>query len=597
MTSLGLGLGLTHQTFRGGGAGGGSARLFTPSDLRMARSMIWYDPLDASTITMNGSNQVSLMQSKHRAVNATQSTDANKPVIVSDGLRFNASPAQLVLPAQGDAYKLHRWALIVCKVNIAAATAASGTLYRFNGTATSAGSRQPMGVWAKASNVLTHHWYANGSTNTVPFTVVDNTWLFLLSRIPTNDDATAAGVHYHSLNGGTESSAGTMVHMAFGTGAAGCIGHETANTFDWTLRHLLIGSEDLTVAEIERLQGWAAWEVHALNGGTMVLPVDHPYYAAAPTFSLAQLNAQEPSDRTTAAEFDALPWSTANQWTNTLDRTGLGTPTFSETFDADPRTDETIGAGPWFSPAISNTGNTDFVAKGGAGDAGSVSGSEYIIAPNRASSGSRTRSSSIQTVARNGRTGYVQQGGIWEAKVAFFDLNSVTNPEWRVAWWFKSQNFHTDSTVPYVEFDVFELYNREDHNIHATRWLHAADYPHNDDIQTDEFQSQQTSGAVADAAKWNIANLFDGVSRSWVLDMRDGVNAIIYFEDHEFARCPILPEWRVPWFPIFWCDCTTITPTTDTGPWDLMHVDFIKAWDTESQSGTPLGLLLPITWP
>jgi hypothetical protein len=146
----------------------------------------------------------------------------------------------------------------------------------------------------------------------------------------------------------------------------------------------------------------------------------------------------------------------------------------------------------------------------------------------------------LQTVARNGRIGYVQQGGIWEIKAACFDLDSALNPEWRPSIWFKSNNFNTDPTRPYVEFDLFELYNREDHNVHSSRWIHKADFPHPDDIQSDKF----------------------------------------HLEDHEFARCPILPEWRVPWYLILWADCTTTSPTTDVGPWDLLHIDFVKAWAT-----------------
>jgi hypothetical protein len=384
-----------------------------------------------------------------------------------------------------------------------------------------------------------------------------------------------------SLNGGAESSTGGgLVHLQYQPSpVAGMIGHETAHTLDWKMRHLLVGTEDLTLAEIQRLQGWAAWEIVAL-GGPMVLPSGHPYFGAAPTFSVSQLGAQEPTDRTSAAEFDAAAWDITNRWTGVLSRTGLGTPTFQEDFTVDPRTNETLGAGPWFSPAISSTGNTDFIAKGAAGDAGSVVGGEFIIKPNRASSGARTRSCSLQTVARNGRIGYVQQGGIWEIKAACFDLDSALNPEWRPSIWFKSNNFNTDPTRPYVEFDLFELYNREDHNVHSSRWIHKADFPHPDDIQSDKFQSQQGSSDIANAAKWNIANLFDGVSRSWVLDMRDNVNVVIHLEDHEFARCPILPEWRVPWYLILWADCTTTSPTTDVGPWDLLHIDFVKAWAT-----------------
>lgn len=561
-----------------------TSRLFTPADMRMARSMVWWDPLDPATITKNVSNQVSQMTSKGgRSCTATQTVDANKPILEADGLRFNASPAQMNTPvASSSNFRHNRWTLFIFKANIAGAVAANGNFYRFNGSAASQGDRQPLASWNKTSNVANVNWYANNSNNPLPITIVDNTWNFMLSRIQTNSDGfSVGGTHYNSLNGGTEiSTGGGLCHLQIQNApVAGMIGHETANAFDWKMRHILVGSEELTQAEIQRLQGWAAWQIYALNG-TMVLPNTHPYYVAAPTFSESELAAQEPSERTSVAEFDAAVWSIANRWTGVLDRTGLGTPTFQEDFTVDPRTNEAIGAGPWFSPAISNTGNTDFFAKGSANDTGSVVGGQFIIKPKRGSSGGRTWSTSLQTVSRTGRIGYVQTYGMWEIKVALFDLDSTLNPEWRPSVWFKSNNFNLNPCVPYVEFDLFELYNREDHNVHSSRWIHKADFPHPDDMQSDKFQSQQGSSDIANAAKWNIANLFDGVLRTWVLDLRDQTNAFVYLEDHEFARCPILPEWRVPWYIILWCDCTTISPTTDVGPWDLMHIDSVKAWAT-----------------
>lgn len=239
----------------------------------------WWDASLESSLTLDGSSNISAWQDRIGGVTATQTASANRPRYnAADGCLDNTQSARwLNIPyiATGNT---HKWAVHVMAADLSGATMSDGGLWAINGYSGAVGARQPMMGYTRASTLVNSYWDTGAGASSLSLTPPDDAWHLALTRLD-------GGVHKASVNGGSE-LVGTSVTLPASANATGRIGDfrwttNSAGLVTYKVRHLLIGNAVLTPELRDKLVGWAAWD----RGIASVLPSGHPYKSARPLAS------------------------------------------------------------------------------------------------------------------------------------------------------------------------------------------------------------------------------------------------------------------------------------------------------------------------
>ncbi|HSI50555.1 MAG TPA: glycoside hydrolase family 16 protein [Ideonella sp.] len=471
---------------------------------------------------------------------ASQGDTTRQPVHTSDGVLFQSGARRLLIPAQAQAFLAHRAVLMIFKVDFTGSTSADGSFAAFNGYDGSTTSRQPAMLYKNdgATRTLSAQWRDPRGYYSQPLTISNDTaqWHCAITR-------RVGGTAYSSIDGSPEFATGAgAICLPRSTSATGLIGDYRDDGPKWTLDCLIVLQDELSLADAQRLAGWAMWR----KGAQAQLPSTHPYRNSAPLISVTDGQA-------VYAETTPDQWTTLKAYWDSTDITlqleqSFRKPlnlvnyqlVFQDTFDIFSVTDEVTGAGPWYSPVHPDATGAAKTAKLTTSPPPFVQQSgEMIVRMQQGASG--WQSGVFTSVNLNGK-GRSWLYGYFEMRARAKSGNGYGS--WP-AFWLKTTNEFFRLTETRVEIDAYEGYatdtkghHQSFHNWPAARLMAGR-------LTTHRYLSNYVG---LTATQWGSdVNLFDNAYHTYgVLVTPDWI--IYYFDRLELARFPTPIEAKKPLF-------------------------------------------------
>jgi hypothetical protein len=252
--------------FANGSAGLGIGQLWTPSAITTA---LWYDAADASTVTIaTGVSQWNDKSGNSR--NATQSTGANQPLVISNALngksvvRFDGSNDTLNYDGTflaNTSYTIHA---------VVTRRSSKSTNFFMGGTDNNTNKNLLLG-WEN-NTTFRFAQYANDIDAAVAgyTTPVTDLWGVGLN--------TSVG-RFIFRNGTSASTNATTTSLISYTGALLGAFMATSTYYDGDIAELVATTTVLSTTDRQKMEGYLAWKWGLVSS----LPADHPYKNAAPT--------------------------------------------------------------------------------------------------------------------------------------------------------------------------------------------------------------------------------------------------------------------------------------------------------------------------
>lgn len=507
---------------------------------------------------------------------ATQPIVAKQPVMSSGagGLVFSAGSKFLNFPVQTRATRHHRSFGLLFKANVSGAANVSGSFFSGNGFAGSTDNRAPyIGYTRAAPNNVRAQW---ATTNTLNATYgSDTAWHFALSR-------RVNGVHYLSVDGGTEVTGGTNVLIPRNVTNQPClIGDFNTTTIDWTCVRILILQNELTDDERDRFQGWAMWHL----GVQTSLPGAHPYFAAPPTtlpwsnpcpfitdqeFITVQDTWWKNSPAATHLELNygnsitsltgSLPLILSEEFTSiTALADEAAAPGGTATFFS-PVQDTLLGSAVERSPSQNPTTYTQ-------------SGSELVITMQQSNGVKYSGQFCSVNIDGRGFTVDPSVGPIY-CEQRFRSSPGNGHSQWAGAW-LKNVFEFQNGTTPRIEIDFGEHYGGDPEANHESLHFWGGDRAYGGRWFSHDFNSNYTGFKPGTPWPLGVTNLYDNnyhifgcyIDRTWLIYTVDGL---------ETCRCPTQANMFQPLYILanmYW----NINDPPFVGPYE-MGFDYIKVW-------------------
>lgn len=239
------------------------AALWTPLDTPGVAH--WWDGSDGASITLVD-NKVSLVRDKVGSADAYQSDPLVRPSMFDGVVQIGAG--KLTIPHLDTAFK-HRWALLVANVDFTSTNWSSGLVAGVNGYSGASNDRIPAFFYNNNTDEIRASWRGDRSDAGVYLAAGQGIQGFV-TRLN-------AEAHSASVDGSAEQVGGNGITLPTG-GNDGLIGDYRSTPIRFAFQTLIIGSEEIGQADVDRLHGWAAHKF----GYVERLPDSHPYKESAP---------------------------------------------------------------------------------------------------------------------------------------------------------------------------------------------------------------------------------------------------------------------------------------------------------------------------
>lgn len=520
---------------------------------------IWWD-FDSDTLA---DGAIATWLDSWRGIDSfTQSDSARRPTKTADGVHFTGTLRHLLHPYEENAIRTHRHGAMVLKGNFDVAGATNGPLLAINGVSGSTDNRAPQIGWSRTSASFSQSWHSSGSTNTTSVPKGnDADWHILVWRREN-------GRTYLSIDGGEEdvSDNETFCPVRVVTNQDCRIGDtNTSGGPQWWLKRLFF-FPNFTTDDLVRLTGWAKYRYG------IVLPAEHPFYAAEPKAKPFRMPHYGNKDADWAPG-GPIPTTWADETYRAQSIASLvagHTQDWIEDFDTDPITDDTTGAGPLYAPTQDHTGFAVARRPGDTPDVISQSGSDGILAIIK--SGGIWYSTNAVSVNRDGR------GLTWNTKRApyYFSTRLKFEPngsDMYPAFWLKDATEFTDPTLPRIEIDLIEAYFGDNNGFHGSLhdWNASRVY---DPRRVSDHKWLSNYVGLNPGNGWDPAvNMFDGQYHTYG-GIINATHLIFTFDEVEVFRVPSRPTmYRPLYFLLSNQVWRTNGPSSATG---YLYADWIK---------------------
>lgn len=536
-TGVSEGLSLPGLTM-GPRKGGGQAQ-FAIEELN---EKIWYD-WNADDLA---DGAVASWEDAAGGLTTVQATGNRQPTKTADGVVFSTGTKYLTIPGISGTPHSRRAFVILFKADLANTANSAGGLFSFNGTGDVSPSRRTPGLrYVKEPATYITRWYGNAAglgDVTLPAGDPED-WHVIISR-------RVDGVNRSSIDGQDEvlSDEDNLILVHVDTPNDGFLGDHSTTTIDATIKRLMILQGDMTDDEVDRVAGWAMWEM----GMQANLPSEHPYKNAPPTTS-PYVNPFVGNSAEDWVELEEYWEESGGDPPETESNTGEliaplledFTEVFRDDFDSLTVTDDNDAPedSDWFAPVQTDVGGDALpISPDASPTVYSHSGSELTITMQN-SSGWKT--GNLVSVNLDGR------GNTWDPSEhpTYFEVRFRNSPgndvaSW-AAFWLKAQEEFRMRTVPRTEIDIVEVYNGDNNGHHASYHNWPAQRQYAGRLHSHEWVSNYRSTGAAGTWPDKPVDMFDDEHHTYGM-LIDDTWAIWTFDGREVVRTPVRPDMLRP---------------------------------------------------